>query len=272
MSRPFHGIAPTALAICVLAATTGCAQMTRHSNTLVFATDTGIGLKVGQDANQMPSIEIGYNRQEAALIPLLANTSADGQQLLPCPQTISAGSVPNTSTLLLADCHFRATHDGNSRDAYSTMASFGAEVKGSGSEASVAVAQFFATGIAAQRLTMAGANLVQVSSDPAVAKANGDAAGKAAEAVRAEVSNAASVKDAIANGRTAAKLILGDSSAPVSGDAITRLAAEIAKENAVGCNAASLDALDKTSVDKFLDAMEATRIPCLTRLNDLIQK
>lgn len=33
----------------------GCTQMTKHSNTLVFGTNTTVGVKIGQDANQTPT-------------------------------------------------------------------------------------------------------------------------------------------------------------------------------------------------------------------------
>lgn len=266
-----HRVTPRLLSVSMLTmALGGCAQMTKHSNTMVFATDTGIGIKVGQDVNQMPAIEIGYSRQEAALVPLLANTSVESNgQLAPCSEVITS-----TNTLSLSGCHFRATHNGDDRDAYSTMASFGTKVSAGSDTAGMAVAQFFATGIAAQHLTLAGgANLVQVSNNPDVAKANGEAAGKAADALRAhEITNAAAVQVATDQGRVAAKLILGAADSPVTNITLTALAAEIAKVEPAGCTVSDLDDLNQESVNLFLDEMAVSRSTCLRRLNTLIEQ
>lgn len=47
-----------------------------HKNALMFGTNTQVGVKVGVDERQIPTVIVGYNRQEAALVPLL--TSSEG--------------------------------------------------------------------------------------------------------------------------------------------------------------------------------------------------
>ena len=250
-----------------------CTQMTKHSNTLVFGTDSVIGAKVGQDANQLPTIDLGYTRREVALVPLLANTKvgSDGD-LEPCPATST--SVGTNVTINMQDCHFRATNGGVDQDSYSTLASFGAEVKGSGSEASMAIAQFFATGVAAQQLALSGgANLVQVSSSEDVAKENASAAARAQSLVRGEeINNAAIYSDNIEQGKIVAKSIMGGASTPVTDTEIQALVAEIAKVNSAGCAASDFDSYSKVSVDRFLEDMEEMRFQCLQRLGVLINQ
>lgn len=140
----------------------GCVQATRHSNTMVFGTNTSFGIKVGTDVAQVPGIQVGYNRQEAVILPLLANTAQnnaagpDGtplNRLIPCalPDTILQ---PNETHA----CQFTAVR-GDARDSYSALASFGAEFGGSQGtdmKAQGGLAQYFATGMAAQLLAATG--------------------------------------------------------------------------------------------------------------------
>ncbi len=52
----------------------GCAAP-KHHDAIFFVTNTQVGVKVGADAYQRPTIELGYNRQEGAVVPLyIANT------------------------------------------------------------------------------------------------------------------------------------------------------------------------------------------------------
>lgn len=46
----------------------GCAP--QHRDAIMFGTNTQAGLKIGVDEKQVPTLILGYNRQEAALIPL----------------------------------------------------------------------------------------------------------------------------------------------------------------------------------------------------------
>jgi len=178
--KAFGRIAGVSLIVFGLGA---CAQMTKHSNTLVFATNTVDGLKVGTDANQVPTVQFALTRQEIAFVPVLANTGAEGEggDLIPCP---SATDVDASS---LENCKFVATHGEENRDAYSTLASFGSKKggevgAGGGVSGTATIAQYFATGIAAQYLAITGgANVVSAGGDT---KAKADATEKAAEAIQ----------------------------------------------------------------------------------------
>lgn len=252
-----------------------CTQMTKHSNTLVFGTNTTLGVKVGQDANQTPTIEIGYGRQEAAFVPVLANTGVStGGDLTPCPGTAVNGSG-GAVKVDLSTCKFEASHDGTDKDSYSTLASFGADVGATANSGEVTLAQYFATGIAAQALALSGgANVVQAGGDTA---AKADAAGKAADAMKAEAeariaaekANAAKYAGTIDAGELAAKAILGANADPVDPAKRAALAAKIG----VGaCDDAALSALDQRSVKQFLAEMKAQKFQCLARLATEVQK
>jgi hypothetical protein len=140
----------------------GCVQMPRHSNTLVFGTNTTLGIKVGTDATNTPGITVGYSRQEAVVMPLVANTGDDGNTQKPCPSPVP----PSTgSPLLDASCILVGKSGANILDSYSVMASFGAKFGATGKAAEVGatgqIAQYFATGLAARELAIrAGAAAV----------------------------------------------------------------------------------------------------------------
>jgi len=189
MKKSFHYTG-----VCVFALSLGaCSQMQKHSNMLVFGTNTSIGVNVGKDASQTPTIQIGINRQELALVPLLANTSASrysatdtrstGQDLEPCPAGTKTEDGKAITGIDISGCAFVATtditvtdNDENgkakkttktiAKDSYSTLASFGTRTSASGTEGSVAVAQYFATGIAAQKLAQnGGASVIMADSN-----------------------------------------------------------------------------------------------------------
>lgn len=150
---------------------TGCTQMTRHSNMLVFGTNTVIGARVGTAATQVPSIDIGYSRQEAALVPLVANVKSvegkDGSHyLVPCDPA-SPVTISGSGKFAVHPCSLVAVN-GSAQDSYSVLASFGAKFGGKSTsgqaEASGGLAQYFATGLAAQLLALnGGASVVAVS-------------------------------------------------------------------------------------------------------------
>lgn len=222
----------------------GCAQMTRHSNTLVFGTDTTLGVKLGQSASQAPAVEIGYNRQELAFVPVLANTEGDAN-LDPCP------------VASIKDCHFRASSGGADKDSYSTIASFGGKAKANGTntDGNVTVAQYFATGIAAQKLALTGgANIVQAGGNTE-AKANAAAnVAKAQERI-----NAANVASSVEKGKIVAKTILG------SGDdvVVDSKRDELAAKMGTGCDLAAKS--DETVTD-YIERLQNSRPTCLNRL------
>ena len=180
----------------------GCVQATRHSNTMVFGTNTTVGVKVGRDVHQMPNVLIAYDRQEAVIMPLLANTGEKpGSQnmLTPCAPateitTTIGGTPPTTTWQKLNDeiafgtdgkatvhpCKFVGVRTGPDnfliQDSYSVLASFGAKLKGNGTDGTGAagLAQYFATGAAAQTLALNGGAAIIAVGDAAKAAAENE--------------------------------------------------------------------------------------------------
>lgn len=154
----------------------GCVQATRHSNTMIFGTNTSFGVKVGTTTAQVPTIIVGYDRQEAVIMPLVANTDDDGTFQKPCDVSADI-TVTNGEGPLVHPCLLAATN-GASTDSYSVLASFGASFDastqaGGNLGAKGGLAQYFATGIAAQILaTKGGASVVAVGAAAQTAAAN----------------------------------------------------------------------------------------------------
>jgi hypothetical protein len=180
MHRRFYAHASPLIALLM---TGGCVQTTRHSNTLLFGTNTVVGLSVGTNANQIPSIEFGYTRQEAVVMPLLANTREHpngGNLLSPCDVNTPVVPPAGSNATPIHPCLFVGTM-GQARDTYSVLGSFGAQFQGqadgpSGSggkaTASGGLAQYFATGVAAQILALTGGAAVVSTGPAAQASAN----------------------------------------------------------------------------------------------------
>ena len=151
----------------------GCVQATRHSNALVFGTNTSLGIKVGAEASQTPGILVGYSRQEAVVVPLVANVEdatgvgGDGtplNRLKPCDLTRAVAT--SGAPFAVHPCSLVAVN-GKAMDSYSVLASFGAnfDLGTHDGTAKGGLAQYFATGMAAQLLaTMGGASVVAVGS------------------------------------------------------------------------------------------------------------
>ena len=122
-----------------------CANMP-HNDVLIFGTQTVIAADISSSATNggAPQITIGYKREEAVWLPLAQNCirKTDAGSLQACQETgqLYQGKEPTSAT----------------EDAYSVFASMGAKLEGSAKPAQadgkVGLAQFFATGIAAQRL------------------------------------------------------------------------------------------------------------------------
>jgi hypothetical protein len=156
----------------LIALTAGCVQATRHSNVMIFGTNTTFGIKAGASTGEVPEVIVGYDRQEAVIMPLLANTRDDSvspsNRLKPCdvakPLDVSGGKYA------VHPCSFVAIKGGG-LDSYSVLASFGAEFSAKANtnpEASGGLAQYFATGMAAQILAArGGAALVSTSKSAA---------------------------------------------------------------------------------------------------------
>ena len=130
------------LGVMILLFTTGCA----HNNAMFFGTNTVVGLDARADAGAggTPTVAIGYRRQEAVWMPLLANQEKNGK------------IVPGLCAGTNSDCHFEGT---DNKDTYSVLASFGTNAGASastGAEANLQIAQYFATGLAARYLAARG--------------------------------------------------------------------------------------------------------------------
>jgi hypothetical protein len=170
-------------ALVIVAATSGCVQATRHSNTMVFGTNTSLGIKVGTDTAQVPSINVGYERQEAVIMPLVANTEDDGTYQKPC----DFSRLPSLSSDVKYRVHpcSLVAYKGDAQDSYSVLASFGANFDASGGTSNGVkggLAQYFATGMAAQILALTGGAAVVAVGD--AAKESAQNAPEAAKAVR----------------------------------------------------------------------------------------
>lgn len=159
-----------AAGVAMAVALSGCVQATRHSNAIVFGTNTSLGIKVGPNATSVPSIVVGYDRQEAVFLPVVANvestTDTAGNNLLePCNPTVAVESSDSTR-FAVHPCSLVAIN-GSAMDSYSVLASFGANFAADGDTtgvgASGGLAQYFATGMAAQLLAVnGGASVVAV--------------------------------------------------------------------------------------------------------------
>ena len=207
--------------------------MTRHSNTLVFGTNTSFGVKVGADATSTPGITVGYSRQEAVVIPVVANTADNGTVLAPCPQIVTPGTVKAD---LPDNCRLIA-NDGTDTDTLSVLASFGTKYNaGGGNSPNVGgeISQYFATGLAARTLAARAG---------AAAVASGEAAIASAESLEMVTSRAAGIDelakkvaalasvDAVAAAMTAVDRQLG-------GNIFTRACATAPATTPSGCSAA----------------------------------
>ncbi len=158
-----QGLAAASILV-IFAALTGCVK---HNDTLLFGTKTNVGVEIGAtpEGGAIPELIVGYKRREAVLMPLLVN--GNDSKGAACASTDSCKYQGKTEN-----------RDGktgfNETDTYSVFASFGAEVS-AGQSNSVGLAQFFATGIAAQRL---GEN-AQIGNALAVQPANTEALNQA---------------------------------------------------------------------------------------------
>lgn len=152
----------------------GCATP-QHTNTLIFGTNTKLALDISQSPTNLPSFTLGYKREEAVWMPLLANRDKNGNTChSPATNSDAEAGKPaiqtgNNELSTNPNCLYQGT-DSNDEDTYSVLASFGSKFSGEtiGSTAPSAkagggLAQFFATGIAARKLAeQGGAKLVSI--------------------------------------------------------------------------------------------------------------
>ena len=116
-----------------------------HRDVMVFGTNTKVALDVSPSpAGGTFDFTFGFKRQEMVYMPLLVN--ANDSKLTP--------NVGNNGPDI-EKVKYTGTAGSNGaegKDTYSVFASFGGEFSGGPSGGSAGLAQFFATGIAAQRL------------------------------------------------------------------------------------------------------------------------
>lgn len=182
--RPSLVIGLLAVAVVVLP---GC-QTPRHTDLLVFGTNTQFGVNVSADTTSTPGVNIGYRRQEVVLMPLYVN-GADSKVANP--------PTPSTDNLK----YVGSEESPGKTDTYSVFASFGASGGGGTTgKADVSLAQTFATGLAARTLAYAGASLVNTSDKAA------DAAGSTAQAAAsAETKKVVAALTVVHNSETEAR-------------------------------------------------------------------
>ena len=125
----------------------GACSSIPHNDVLIFGTETTLALDVGTSATNggTPQITVGYKRDEAVWMPLLANGRSTTNK--PSADKLYQGAGENATN----------------KDAYSVFASFGAQLEGQTSSAKVGLAQFFATGIAAQKLASNPASVLALT-------------------------------------------------------------------------------------------------------------
>ncbi len=152
-----------------------CAMNKKHNDVLIFGTGTTVGVNVAapiQNAG-LPKFSIGYDRLEAVWMPLKPNDVKAGdaaKALNECAKSLtSLGTAALTPEVIKNTCMSIALpankyvsmsrglneNKGGKElelDTYSVFASFGGSGALSFGNASGNLAQFFATGIAAQRL------------------------------------------------------------------------------------------------------------------------
>ncbi len=135
----------------------GCAA--KHSDVMVFGTNTNYGVTVAMTMPEnTPHLNIGYKRQEAVWMPLFPNANKSAMA-----RKVKGGSEANEIKYMAKEFIGGQTVK---EDTYSVLASFGSKVKASQGNVSSGIAQYFATGVAAQTLAaVGGASLVQASDE-----------------------------------------------------------------------------------------------------------
>ena len=125
----------------------GCVS---NPNAMVFGTNTVLGISAGASATNSPSVTVGYKRQEAVVMPLVANVKMNGEELNACPiDALATGKHPCVLTSSESD-----GKGADQTDALSVLASFGTQYGAKGQNPAVEgeISQYFATGLAARRL------------------------------------------------------------------------------------------------------------------------
>lgn len=190
----------------------------QHTNTLIFGTSTKFALDVSQDPTGVVGVTLGYKRQEAVWMPLLANVQA-GEKAVPpaeCADSKSSEVVDKNggkATTNFSGCKFsgKAGKGGpngeGAEDTYSVLATFSGEAKGvagpaadkPSASAGGSLAQFFATGLAARLLAEQGSSVVNTNGG---SKQSGSGVPKSSDLIRQQVSEEDSHVDRVIFGVT----------------------------------------------------------------------
>lgn len=142
-------------------------------NTVYFATNTQFGIRAGVDSKQIPEVEIGYNRQEGVMMPYYIDTGTNSPVSHKQKNELEAKLATDTSHIGASQSTVEErkfigeNNQGNHKDSYSVIAIFHGNGGGNASAgtsnsvgAKMGVAQYFATGVAAQLLAEHGASVV----------------------------------------------------------------------------------------------------------------
>lgn len=149
-----------------------------HTNTLIFGTNTKFALDVSQDPTGAAGITIGYKRQEAVWMPLLANRAGKDDKAVPAD--CSASAATDNYCKFSGKAGEDSTNGAKAEDTYSVIATFGGHVSSSANtdfptagdpttatakangtvSANGGLTQYFATGLAARILASQGSSIV----------------------------------------------------------------------------------------------------------------
>jgi hypothetical protein len=212
---------------------------------MIFATNTTFGLKAGTSTGQVPEVVVGYDRQEAVILPLVANTGSDGPANLLTPCDLATDVVVNgEAQFAVHPCSLVATN-GSAQDSYSVLASFGASYDAGGSGARGGLAQYFATGIAAQVLAAKGGAALVGTGEAAKASAQNDSSASISALITGDPQYAVGIRRAKAD-----KPLLEMITQAVRDTSAANLSARLtAFEAATGLSGGASDCAGKTPDD-----------------------
>jgi hypothetical protein len=151
-----------------IATALGACDTPRHSNTLIFGTSTKVALDASQDPSGSMGVTIGYKRHEAVWMPLVANEAASAQSGQGARLIPSACGDDDCRKFVGSTGSGGAAGSG-ATDTYSVLATFSGQMSAAAQnpQGKAAVAQYFATGIAARLLAQqGGAAVVNGTADP----------------------------------------------------------------------------------------------------------
>lgn len=169
-------ILTTGISVLLVAGFVAGCSTPKHTNTLIFGTNTKVALDVSQDPTGSLGITLGYKRHEAVWMPLLPNQAS--QQ---ADKNGNADLVPATCSGKQCDKFEGSTGTGGgpagagANDTYSVLATLSGQTSasgGSGVEAKGGIAQVFATGFAARLLAVQGGAALVNTNSAAVAAAD----------------------------------------------------------------------------------------------------